>query len=140
RRCGGDAPPAGGTPPPPPPATKPPPPTATPAPYEHQRRLIPFRHRARDAAPQAAAPCRRRSGGVGSHEPDEGDRRHIEQRFCLDHCCGLTGCFGPKILRARGSSGPAIAVSDRRPAPFPIEAQRLDPIQFSERAVLRPLI
>src|SRR5439155_22924915 len=66
-------------------ATSAPPATAA---NQHDRRVGLFRCRGGDIWSKAAAPDRGLRGGIGSQQPDQGDRRHVKES--LVHHCGLT--------------------------------------------------
>src|SRR4029077_1329681 len=70
--------------------------TASAPPLAHERHTCPLRRGGCDVATYAAAPGSRSGGRLGSHQPDQGDRRHVKQR--LYHRSGLTRCIGSKLL------------------------------------------
>src|SRR5580693_1982115 len=70
--------------------------SAPPLAHEDRRHACPLRDGGGDIATHAAAPGSRGGGCPGSHQPDQGDRRHVEQR--LRHRCGLTRCIGSELL------------------------------------------
>src|SRR5207244_2029006 len=61
-------------------------PTAATAANQHDRRVGLFRCRGGDIWSKAAAPDRGLRGGIGSQQPDQGDRRHVKES--LVHHCG----------------------------------------------------
>src|SRR4029077_1775079 len=70
--------------------------SAPPLAHEDRRHACPPRRGGGDIATHAAAPGCRGRGCLGSHQPDQGDRRHVKQR--LYHRCGLTRCIGSELL------------------------------------------
>src|SRR5439155_15140555 len=97
--------------------------SAPPLAHEGQRRTCPLRRGGGDIATHAAAPGSRGGGCLGSHQPDQGDRRHVEQR--LYHRRGLTRCIGSELLSSSRLLGAGVGLrrtlTGAIPAIFPAD-------------------